>query len=119
MTHDQIRIAPHPLASLRDGRAIYSVIAPTEIVTGTGKDGPLVAEVREGSFVLTGPGGRLIVGPVDPDRALDLAEAVCAADPIALTGSQHIHILAVALIGLAACLPPPIEPAPAITIGVA
>jgi hypothetical protein len=106
MKRDEIRIAPEPLVTLPKGRAIYSVIEGGEVRTGTAKDGsPAVAVYNEGCFVLTAPGGRLIVGPVDPDKAIELAIAVCASDPIALTGSQHIHILATALLGIAACMP--------------
>jgi hypothetical protein len=116
MKRDEIRIAPDPLVSLSKGRAIYSVIGGGQVTTGTHKDGsPMVAVYDEGCFVLTAPGGRLIVGPVDPDKAIELAMSVCASDPLALTGSQHIHILATALLGIAACMPAdPPEPAPPI-----
>lgn len=118
MALNNIRIAPEPLVTLQGGRCVYSVIEATEIVTGTGKGDfgahPVISQVREGSLVLTGPDNNLLVGPIDPDRALDLAAAVCLSDPIALTGSQHIHILATALLGLAACFPANPEPVPPI-----
>lgn len=66
---------------------------------------------RAGSVLLCNGRDEVIVGPVDPQGALDLAERVMEGDQRVITDSQTLLALACAVIAYEA-LPEPDEPAP-------
>lgn len=96
------------LANIRGGRQIVTAVSGGQLVNGVAKNGsPLLETYPAGAMILSDENGRLIVGPIDIDAAVDLAERIAMGNTRALTEPQAGLVLATAILGVFALLPEP------------
>ncbi|WEZ84606.1 hypothetical protein P6U16_08540 [Rhizobium sp. 32-5/1] len=96
------------LANIRGGREIVTTVSGGVLANGVAKNGsPLIETYPAGAMILSDEHGRLIVGPIDIDAAIDLAERIAMGNARALTEPQAGLVLATALLGVFALLPEP------------
>lgn len=75
------------------------------IPNGVARDGSeLLTDYPVGALILSNPRGDVIVGPIDIDRAVDLAHAMAIGNARALTEPQASLIIATTLLAVVAML---------------
>lgn len=96
------------LTSLNGDRCIMRTTSAGTIPNGTAKDGSaLLADYPAGALILSNEKGDVIVGPIDIDRAVDLAHAMAIGNGRALTEPQGSLIIATTLLAVVSLLPEP------------
>ena len=82
-----------------NGRKLLMRVTAPGSYRALGKEGKVYMTYQAGNLMLCDAAGRVIVSPMGPEGAADLAGRVLDGDERALTDSAAIYALAIAVIG--------------------